>query len=684
MLEKLIYMSGESMSNTKRIVIAGVDILPRYSVAASNKQPHYALVFLDKESGKIIESYEDVSFARLLRLVWEYKPEIIAIDNVFELASNLDGLAKIVNILPPNTKIVQVTGWGPEAVNIKSLARKYGIETYGKLSPLKTAYLAALIASKGEGITLKLVEEKTRIIVSRGRSISHGGMSYDRYKRSVRAGILNMTKTIKKILDQHGFDYDLVFRKSSGGLEKSIFTVYAPRDKLYGLIKPFKNKSIRVTIKPVYTNKITFDRNSEASRRGLILGIDPGIATGIAIVDLDGNPLLTYSSKNLDRGEILNIVSQLGIVVIVATDVSHPPDLVKKIAATLNAQLYVPQKDLSSDEKHELISKIVEKYPWINIQDTHERDALAAAYKAYSSIADKIKQAMSKVDEIDLSLDREKIKINIVRGKSIAEAIEEEISEKILTNLSNKYENNKDNKQKNVSEEDYLRRIEELTGEINRLKTYISKLRNMIKEKDILIENLVLELKYLRRNNEKTSIEELDRKIYMLEIQSKELRKKLLEKEKTIEDLSREIKQYKEIIYKLMNEDYIAIPLITKLTLNSLSRVNKYKMIFVKELYPLDNKVLELLRRERIAIITDKELGDLYRELRVPVIKTNNYIVFENYVLIPKNMIGEAEKLWRVIDEINMREEYEKVIRLIKEYQEERKKKLGVNKLLPY
>jgi predicted RNase H-like nuclease (RuvC/YqgF family) len=684
MLEKPICMSGENMSNIKKGIIAGVDILPGYSVIASNKQPHYALVFLDKGSGRIIESYEDVSFARLLRLVWEYKPEIIAIDNVFELSRDLDGLTKLVNILPPNTKIVQVTGWGPEAVNIKSLAKKYGVETYSKLSPLKTAYLAALIASKGEGITLKLVEKKTRIIVSRGRSISHGGMSYDRYKRSVRAGIPNVTKTIKKILDQHGFDYDLVFRKSSGGLEKSIFTVYASRDKLYGLIKPFKNKSVRVIIKPVYTNKIVFNKNTETYRKGLILGIDPGISTGIAILDLDGNPLLTYSSKNLDRGEILNIVSPLGIVVIVATDVSHPPDLVKKIAATLNAQLYVPQKDLSSDEKHELINKIMEKYPWINIQDTHERDALVAAYKAYSSIADKIKQAMSKVDEIDLSLDREKIKIDIVRGKSIAEAIEEEISEKIFANLNKKYEDNRDNKQKNISEEDYLRRIDELVGEINRLKAYVNKLKNMIKEKDSIIENLVLELKYLKKNNEKISAEELNRRVYMLEIQNKELKKKLLEKDKVIEDLGKEMRQYKEVIHRLISENYVTIPLITKLTLSSLSKVNKYKMIFVKELYPLDNRVLEQLRRERIAIITDKDLGDLYRELRIPIIKTKNYIVFENYVLIPRDIIGKVEKIWRIIDEINMHEEYEKVLRLIKKYQEERKKKLGIDRLLPY
>lgn len=682
-------MSGENMNNTDKNIVAGIDILPGYSVQSSSRQPHYALVFLDS-NGEVINSYEDVSFARLLRLIWEYKPSIIAIDNVFELAEDIDGLKRIINMLPPQTKLVQVTGWGPEAVNIKTIAKKMGLEAHGKLSPLKTAYLAALIASKGGGVVVKLLEEKTKIIVARGRGVSHGGMSFDRYKRSIRAGILNVTKTIKKILDQNGFDYDLVFRKSNGGLEKSVFTVYAPRDKLYGLIKPFKNKSVRLIIKPIYTNKISFENSGfEKVRKGLILGIDPGINTGIAVLDLEGNPLFLHSSKNFDRGEILNIVSSMGTAVIVATDVSHPPDLVKKTASTLNAQLYLPPRDLSNDEKQELINKLLKKYPWLDIQDTHERDALAAAYKAYLSISEKIKQALMKIEDMDLSINKENIKISIARGKSIAEAIEEEL-EKLLEKEVGEQRIVKEEiiEQQNI--ENQSRKIEKLINEIKRLRAYIIELENRLKEKDKLIEELMLELKYVKKTVKDDNAS--DRRIYLLISENRNLRKRLKEKEDALSETYSRVRELEEILEKVVKGEVLAIPHITNLSYHSVNRVvnsatkknMNYIIIFVDEIMPLDNETIQLLRKHRVALLTKRDYGQLYIDLRVPVVHIENAKFYNEYAFVDKNVLSKIEEQWKRIEEINAEEQYEQVIKLVERYQEERKKKLGVEKLTPY
>ncbi|ADI32254.1 DUF460 domain-containing protein [Staphylothermus hellenicus] len=668
------------MSTTRKDIVAGIDILPGYSIRSSNRQPHYALVLVDLD-GNIIDSYEDVSFARLLRLVWEHKPSIMAIDNVFELAENVDELRKIVDMLPPQTKLVQVTGWGPEAVNVKTIARKIGLEVHGKLSPLRTAYLSALIASRGEGVVVKLLEEKTKIIVTRGRSVGHGGMSYDRYRRSIRAGILNVTKTVKKILDQNGFDYDLVFRKSNGGLEKSIFTVYAPRDKLYGLIKPFKNKSVRLIVKPVYTNKVSFENaGAEKPRKGLIIGIDPGISTGIAVIDLDGTPLFLHSSKNFDRGEILNIVSSMGEAVIVATDVSHPPELVKKTASILNAQLYLPPRDMANDEKHDLINKLLKKYPWLDIQDTHERDALAAAYKAYLSISEKIKQALLKIEDIDLYINKENIKINIVRGKSIAEAIEEEI-EKLLNkkNRSNQITKDKTLENQNTVE-DHSRKIKKLINEIKRLRAYIARLENKLKEKDRLIEDLVLELKYVKKstiNNDENS-----RKINLLIYENKNLRKKLEEMEEKLVETRRKYIELSKLLEEIIRDKEIAVPHIPNLSYNSVRKIintsktknTNHSIIYVDEIMPLDNDTIQILRKYKVAILTEKDYGQLYVDLKVPVIKVKDAKFYDKYAFIKKDVLSLVEKQWREIEEIIAEEQYERVIKLVAEYQEKRKK----------
>ncbi|MCD6301485.1 MAG: DUF460 domain-containing protein [Staphylothermus sp.] len=673
-------------------LVMGVDILPGYSPSSSTHQPHYAVVIL--KGDKVINSFEEVSFARLIRLAWEYKPDILAIDNVFELGENTDKIIKIINLLPPNTRIVQVTGWGDNLSTIKNVAYNMGIDVHGKMDPLKTAYIAALIASKGGGAILKPLEEKTKIIVSRGRSVSHGGMSYDRYKRSIRAGILNVTKEVKRILDRYGFDYDLVFRKSNGGLEQSIFTVYAPREKLYGIIKPFKNKSVRLIVRPVYRNKIMFEtNNARVEPRGLIVGVDPGISTGLAILDLSGRPLYLHSSKNLDRGEILNIISKLGIATIVSTDVMHPPELIRKIAAALNAQIYTPPHDLSTDEKQELVNKITKKYPGIEVKDSHVRDALAAAYKAYLSIKDKLIQAEKKVYSMDLGISVENVKISIARGKNIAEALEQEL-EKLINELDTKIEHTVSVNKETDSDTDKIvndlsNKMEKLRYENRILRNRIIELQRKLREKDAVIEELKLELKNLKNMN--ISETEVKRRIYLLEQEIKSLKEQLRRKDEVINKLLEEKRDLEKTIEKLSTNKYIGIPRSKNLSIASVKKIinkaypyNGLKIIFVDEIMPLSGDVINFLRKEKIAIITYKDYGELYTDLRVPIVSCPDPIIYEDATFIEQVILNKIDVQWNMIEKIEAEEDYQRVIKLVEEYQEERKKKLGVEKLTPF
>ena len=670
-------MFGESMEkSTEHVTVFGVDILPGYSIESTSKQPHYALVIL--RDGEVIATYEDVSFSRLIRLSWEYRPDILAIDNVFELARNTDELIELIKILPPKTSIVQVTGWGSQQVSLENIAREMGLEVHGKLSPVKTAYLSAYIAYKGGGTVVKLLEEKTKIIVSRGRSVSHGGMSYDRFKRSVRAGILSVTKEIRKILDNNKLDYDLIFKRSKGGLEKSIFIVYAPRDKLYGLIKPFKNKSVRVTIKPVYKNKIVFEEKKVERRvRGLILGVDPGIYTGIALLDLKGRPLFVYSSKNLDRSEIISMASKYGEIVIVATDTHQPPEFVKKIAAALNARLYTPPNDLSTEEKQEIVNKLVSKYDYLDIKNTHVRDALAAAYKAYSWIKDKLESIESRLGSIDLDINTEKIKINVIRGRSFAEAFEEEL-DKYLETLR---ETSRVKQQVEVTPESleeviekYKSRIEHLKNRVSYLETAVRELIKQLEEKDRVIEDLKLELKISAR---KDTQQGLEREKYVLKQELETLSRKLEEKDQLINSLYKRVKKLEDMLLKIVNGEYIAIPRVKNLCVNSVKKVGgkaRYKLVYVDEIYPLDNDTINYLRENRIALITSRDYGELYRDVRIPIVKVDDNVLLDELAIVPKNVVEKVESMWSEIKRLDEEDQYKRVLKLIKEYKEARRK----------
>ncbi|MFQ6075597.1 MAG: DUF460 domain-containing protein, partial [Candidatus Bathyarchaeia archaeon] len=78
--------------------------------------PKYALVIL--EEGSVVKRFGAVSRSRLIRLVCSYHPDVLAVDNVYELASNSDMLKHLVSKLPPGTKMVQVTGPPSEAMTL--------------------------------------------------------------------------------------------------------------------------------------------------------------------------------------------------------------------------------------------------------------------------------------------------------------------------------------------------------------------------------------------------------------------------------------------------------------------------------------------------------------------------------------------------------------------------------------
>ncbi|MFQ5647812.1 MAG: DUF460 domain-containing protein [Candidatus Aenigmatarchaeota archaeon] len=136
----------------------------------------------------------------------------------------------------------------------------------------------------------------------------------------------------------------------------------------------------------------------------LIVGIDPGTTTGVALLDLKGKLALLDSHKEFSRSDLVKIVSGFGTPVIITTDVSPPPRLIEKIAASFPARLLVPRHSLQKREKLELVRQYLKerkpgrgpaRYPWKN---THEKDALAAALFAWSQVRDLVARIDKKLD----------------------------------------------------------------------------------------------------------------------------------------------------------------------------------------------------------------------------------------------------------------------------------------------
>lgn len=108
------------------------------------------------------------------------------------------------------------------------------------------------------------------------------------------------------------------------------------------------------------------------------MGIDPGITTGIAILDANGNVLDVYSKRDMNKGEIIRRIVKFGKPIVISSDVSITPKSVEKIATKLGSMLYSPETSPSSNEKKNLT-----KDYYASVKNDHENDALFAAIKAW-------------------------------------------------------------------------------------------------------------------------------------------------------------------------------------------------------------------------------------------------------------------------------------------------------------
>ena len=149
-------------------------------------------------------------------------------------------------------------------------------------------------------------------------------------------------------------------------------------------------------------------------KKDAIVGIDPGLNTAIALVDLEGNAFCLKSARNLSFEKIISTLSDFCSPVLIASDVSPPPGLVERAASSFSVRVFHPPESLQRKMKAEIIKTSV-----IKPGDNHQRDALAAALNAYREIRPLLVKIDKKISELNSTTgSKGEIARNVLSGQS--------------------------------------------------------------------------------------------------------------------------------------------------------------------------------------------------------------------------------------------------------------------------
>lgn len=667
--------------------IMGLDILPGESPSKGLGTRYSYVILVD---GRLKKRCGEATLEEIVRVIRREKVDAIALDNIYELGEGKDDIVRLLKDLDYPPKIIQVNLINGKTYKLESIAESLNLGE-GKLPPISAAEVCAKLASRGIGSEAVLFEDETRIMVRRGRSLSQGGMSKNRYRRNLELMILRITREIKEALEKNNIDFDLYTKKAEYGLENSIFIVYAPRQKLYGVVKRRKLHDVQVEIEPVSKGAIEFvplgqkRKLQKVRNKYLILGVDPGISTGVAILSLEGLPLAVFSVRWLSRSQLIRQVSEYGKVVVVATDVNPPPLYAKKLAISFDAVLYVPQKNMSVGEKREYVSSYVEKLNLpLRIKDSHQRDALSAALRAYYHYSEKLLQVEKEVEKLNLEVPTEEIKALVIKGTSIKDAIRR-VSEKYLIPELVVFRSELEKRHPSLSAEKLFRSLERRIGELLRenemLKSRNRELRERVAELEDRIEKMItLQGGEIRKTK---LYESLMHRIQALESHLEALRKEL-------ERLNSDKKELQRLFEELVRGGFSIGIGLNKLSLREVDEMQRKMEMYGRSpynVYPVvenpniyDSEVFNLVSRNppKAFIFLDRvpqEVKDRLETMNVVVVemakgayfKLENglYLVDEEY-LDEELRLGE-ERIRRKAEAVK-----ERLRNLLQEYRKRR------------
>jgi len=174
----------------------------------------------------------------------------------------------------------------------------------------------------------------------------------------------------------------------------------------------------------------------------------------------------------MSKEEITDIISREGKPSLLACDVNPAPDLLLKLASYFNTRIFIPEKDMGEKEKRGLVKGM-------EFSNEHEKDAAAAAMKAFRFYENKLRQVERILKEKGLLEKADEIKHLVLNNTSLNNAllmvdIEREIE---MPKLRSKEEAKVDLESKNKKLRELLDSNIELRKAVERLESENAALR---------------------------------------------------------------------------------------------------------------------------------------------------------------------------------------------------------------
>ncbi|WP_254821838.1 DUF460 domain-containing protein [Haloglomus halophilum] len=505
-------------------VVFGVDI---QSGDVRGDSPSYAVVAFDGEN----VDRDVVSYRKLTRLIQREEPAIVATDNTYELATDKDDLVRFLRELPSGTTLVQVTG-AEEPEPLSRVARRHGVP-YGK-QPMKEAEAAARLAARNVGQEVSAFADRTTVKVARGRSTGGGGgWSEDRFTRRIHGSVKTKTRDVERKLDEAGLEYEQEVTEKYGGYSQALFHVEATPAELP--VSRERAGDTRIEIDRERKDGIEYAPLVQR-RDHVLVGIDPGTTTAVAIVGLDGEVLETLSTRTADTAAVIEWIIERGRPILVAADVEPMPETVEKIRRSFDAAGWVPETDLPVDTKQHRTRE--EAY-----DNDHERDAMAAALHAFDAHEDQFQRIARKVPA---GFDRGEVTKRVVADEESVEAVIDD-----LTDDPGEDEEESTHEPRELTAEE--KEIKRLEARVQRLEDHVEELRETVQQKDERIAEYEDELSEARREERQEARER--REVARLERENDRLERELAEEREASEELADKLERLKAL-WRLDHSDF--------------------------------------------------------------------------------------------------------------------------------
>jgi len=651
-------------------IIFGIDIAK--GSLHSKEKPGYAVVIL--RNGEI-EHHRMVSFHKIMRMVLMEKPSIIAVDNIYEIVSDKRDLISFLQRIPASTKLVQVTG-GEQLMPLTKLAREQGL-SFDRFDPNAEALICAQLAQMGIGYEVSAFEDKTMIKVSRARSPGRGGWSQNRYRRKMHGYVRQKARDVEEHLNEQskamGFTFSQNITERFGGYSKAEFLVDAPRSQLH--IGSGKYGDVQISVKSIERDALVFKPLKTKKRDYIIVGIDPGTTTAIAVLTLDGELRMLHSSRTISIPQVIEMIADQGRPLVIASDVFPTPNAVEKIRRAFNAVSSSPFEVLSAQSKIEFATP----YGYSN---NHERDAIAAAVSFFRKNKNKLEQIRKKIPP---GVDAGEVIAQVVRGKSMEAVISGLTKPELKEPLTHEVPEKRDEEAVHLrgSIKKYEEIIDDMKNQQEFFKNELSLKNEKIRELEELIKKQRSEV-YKKLKKDKT--------IQIKDLDIQRLQDKISEKNKRISDLNERIHKLKRVRRLEISGRVMPVKIIFSFTKDSILKtqetvgIKKDDIILLKDASGGGTFTAKMIADLGVrALIVCNEMSHAAEEelfnLGVPVLKAQDVKVqfdtTEDLAVIDPEDIKNAIELWNMnAEKRKMAAKEEWLKSLVDEYRSERRREL--------